>query len=57
MRLLKGIISVGLLASLSMAAEYVIKFSHVVAADTPKGKAAVLLFILEKGLKSLVTVK
>jgi len=41
MRLLKGIISVGLLASLSMAAEYVIKFSHVVAADTPKGKAAV----------------
>ncbi len=41
MKLLKGFLSVALLASLSMAAQYVIKFSHVVAADTPKGKAAV----------------
>ncbi len=41
MKFLKGLLSVALLASFSMAAEYVIKFSHVVAADTPKGKAAV----------------
>ncbi len=40
MKLLKGLASVALMVSLSMAAEYVIKFSHVVAADTPKGKAA-----------------
>ncbi len=41
MKLFKGFLSVALIASLSMAAQYVIKFSHVVAADTPKGKAAV----------------
>jgi len=40
MKLLKGILSVALLASLSFAAEYVIKFSHVVSPNTPKGKAA-----------------
>ena len=40
MKLLKGLLSVAVAASLSMASEYVIKFSHVVAADTPKGKAA-----------------
>jgi len=40
MKLLKSFLSVAMIASLSMASEYVIKFSHVVAADTPKGKAA-----------------
>ncbi|WP_457561240.1 TRAP transporter substrate-binding protein [Caminibacter sp.] len=40
MKLFKGLLSVALAASLSMAAEYVIKFSHVVSPDTPKGKAA-----------------
>ena len=40
MKILKGFLSVAMIASLSMASEYVIKFSHVVAADTPKGKAA-----------------
>ena len=40
MKLLKGLFSVGLIASLSLAADYVIKFSHVVSPDTPKGKAA-----------------
>ncbi len=41
MKIFKGLLSVVLLVNLSMAAQYVIKFSHVVAADTPKGKAAV----------------
>ncbi len=40
MKLLKGILSIAVAASLSMAAQYVIKFSHVVSPDTPKGKAA-----------------
>jgi len=40
MKILKGLLSVALLASMSLAAEYVIKFSHVVSPDTPKGKAA-----------------
>jgi len=40
MNILKGLLSVALLASMSLAAEYVIKFSHVVSPDTPKGKAA-----------------
>ena len=40
MKFLKSFLSVAMIASLSMASEYVIKFSHVVAADTPKGKAA-----------------
>ncbi len=40
MKLFKGLLSVALLASMSMAADYVIKFSHVVSPNTPKGKAA-----------------
>jgi len=40
MKILKGLLSIALLASMSLAAEYVIKFSHVVSPDTPKGKAA-----------------
>jgi C4-dicarboxylate-binding protein DctP len=40
MKFLKGMLSVALVVSLSMAAEYVIKFSHVVSPNTPKGKAA-----------------
>jgi len=40
MKLFKGLLSVALLASMSMAANYVIKFSHVVSPNTPKGKAA-----------------
>ncbi len=41
MKIFKGLLSVVLLVNLSMAAQYVIKFSHVVASDTPKGKAAI----------------
>jgi len=40
MKILKGLLSVALLANMSLAAEYIIKFSHVVSPDTPKGKAA-----------------
>ena len=40
MKLLKGILSTALIVSLSVAADYVIKFSHVVSPNTPKGKAA-----------------
>jgi len=40
MKILKGLLSAALLTSMSFAAEYVIKFSHVVSPDTPKGKAA-----------------
>jgi len=40
MKLFKGLLSVALLASMSLAADYVIKFSHVVSPNTPKGKAA-----------------
>ena len=40
MKLLKGILSIVLFASLSFASKYIIKFSHVVSPDTPKGKAA-----------------
>jgi C4-dicarboxylate-binding protein DctP len=40
MKLLKGLISAALIASLATAADYVIKFSHVVSPNTPKGKAA-----------------
>ena len=40
MKFLKGMVSLALLASMSFAAEYVIKFSHVVSPNTPKGKAA-----------------
>ena len=41
---LKTILAAALLAvgvSVSVSAQTIIKFSHVVAADTPKGKAAV----------------
>ncbi|WP_457560334.1 DctP family TRAP transporter solute-binding subunit [Caminibacter sp.] len=40
MKIFKGLMSVALLASIGFAAQYVIKFSHVVSPDTPKGKAA-----------------
>jgi C4-dicarboxylate-binding protein DctP len=40
MKLFKGMLSVALLATMSFAAEYTLKFSHVVSPDTPKGKAA-----------------
>jgi len=40
MKLVKGMLSVALLATMSFAAEYTLKFSHVVSPDTPKGKAA-----------------
>jgi C4-dicarboxylate-binding protein DctP len=40
MNLLKGFMGVAVAASLSMASQYVIKFSHVVSPNTPKGKAA-----------------
>jgi C4-dicarboxylate-binding protein DctP len=40
MKLFKGLLSVAVAASFSFAAQYVIKFSHVVSPDTPKGKAA-----------------
>lgn len=37
---LKGIVVSALLATSSIAAEYTLKFSHVVSPNTPKGKAA-----------------
>ena len=40
MKLLKGLLCAALISSISLAADYVIKFSHVVSPDTPKGKAA-----------------
>ena len=40
MKLFRSLVSVALLVSFSMAADYVIKFSHVVSPNTPKGKAA-----------------
>jgi C4-dicarboxylate-binding protein DctP len=40
MKLFKGLLSIAVAASLSFAADYVIKFSHVVSPNTPKGKAA-----------------
>jgi len=40
MKLLKTALSMALLASMGFAADYVIKFSHVVSPNTPKGKAA-----------------
>ncbi|GAB6045463.1 TRAP transporter substrate-binding protein [Caminibacter profundus] len=40
MKFLKTALSLTLLASIGFAAEYVIKFSHVVSPNTPKGKAA-----------------
>lgn len=38
--MLKGLVAATLLATSSVAAEYTLKFSHVVSANTPKGKAA-----------------
>jgi len=40
MRLVKGIAIAALLASSALAAEYTLKFSHVVSVNTPKGQAA-----------------
>jgi len=40
MKLFKSFLSISLFASLTFAADYVIKFSHVVSPNTPKGKAA-----------------
>jgi C4-dicarboxylate-binding protein DctP len=40
-RLLLGTIAAAVVASSAMAADYTLKFSHVVSANTPKGKAAV----------------
>ena len=40
MKILKGFLSIALISTFSLAAEYVIKFSHVVSPNTPKGKAA-----------------
>jgi len=40
MKLVKGLTVVALLASSALAAEYTLKFSHVVSPNTPKGKAA-----------------
>jgi len=40
MKLLKGFMGLALAASMVLAADYVIKFSHVVSPNTPKGKAA-----------------
>ncbi len=40
MKLFKGLLSVAVAVSFSFAANYVIKFSHVVSSNTPKGKAA-----------------
>ncbi|WP_121628831.1 TRAP transporter substrate-binding protein [Poseidonibacter antarcticus] len=39
-KLLIGTIAAAVVASSSMAADYTLKFSHVVSANTPKGKAA-----------------
>ncbi|MDR1976689.1 MAG: DctP family TRAP transporter solute-binding subunit [Campylobacteraceae bacterium] len=39
-KLLKGLIGVAIAATVSSAADYTIKVSHVVNANTPKGKAA-----------------
>jgi len=40
MKLFKSFLSISLFASLIFGADYVIKFSHVVSPNTPKGKAA-----------------
>jgi len=39
-KLLVGTIAAAVVASSAMAADYTLKFSHVVSANTPKGKAA-----------------
>jgi len=40
MNLLKGFLTSALIATFSLGADYLIKFSHVVSPNTPKGKAA-----------------
>ncbi len=40
MKLFRGLLCASLLATMSFAAEYTLKFSHVVSPNTPKGKAA-----------------
>ncbi len=40
MKLVKGIAVAALIATSGLAAEYTLKFSHVVSSNTPKGKAA-----------------
>jgi C4-dicarboxylate-binding protein DctP len=40
MKILKGLTVAALLATSGLAAEYTLKFSHVVSPNTPKGKAA-----------------
>jgi len=40
MKIFKGLLTLAVTASLALAADYVIKFSHVVSPNTPKGKAA-----------------
>jgi C4-dicarboxylate-binding protein DctP len=49
-KLLLGTIAAAVVASSAMAADYTLKFSHVVSANTPKGKAAVFF---EKRLEEL----
>ncbi|MCV6608975.1 MAG: TRAP transporter substrate-binding protein [Campylobacterales bacterium] len=40
MKVLKGLVATAMVATSVMAAEYTLKFSHVVSSNTPKGKAA-----------------
>jgi len=40
MKLFKGLLSIAVAVSMGFSADYVIKFSHVVSPNTPKGKAA-----------------
>ena len=40
MRIIKGLLSIAVAVSFSFAADFIIKFSHVVSPNTPKGKAA-----------------
>ena len=49
-RVIKIVTALGMLVSAGMSAEYVLKFSHVVSPNTPKGKAAVFF---EKRLEEL----
>ncbi len=49
-KIVQVVAAVAVLASASVAADYVLKFSHVVSANTPKGKAAVFF---EKRLEEL----
>jgi C4-dicarboxylate-binding protein DctP len=56
--LLLGLVAMGLTAAVSAAEPIVIKFSHVVADDTPKGKgAAKFKELAEKYTKGAVTVE